>query len=424
MSVAARGAAASKGRDRAATRAFVGVRDEPPHTPRAAPTAPRHGTSAILLRVRTIGLRVRARRLPGSRATLAVVMKRDGRTWNDGNLELSPIEMQRRRAAHEAQVDGPMDRIFVRIEAALAPNEAITRWFVTHSDPEEHHVGAVLLHPGFAIGKLEIGLTPRSGGTWVTLGFTYTAMSEQGNALFDEQIEGRIRHMLCSFIAALRGSSLEAEELDLPCGSPSPRAAREGFRAVTAKVVEHRVLIDDAADACFARACPLSELDWIDDWHFDLLYSDSGRNEDDCMFLEAMSGLAVHRSPRANTCWYTTLHDVARRRFHAVLLTDDFIIGRWAVEMSAVGNGSTEVRWSIAYVGLNERGNQIVLEQGLETRALGMLRFIASSLKLHCETGRVLRLPAKRKVKIALSLVVAALGRHVRRVTSKEATSP
>lgn len=353
-----------------------------------------------------------------------VVMRRDGRTWNDGNLELSPIEMQRRRAAHEAHVDGPPDRVFVRIEATLAPNGAITRWFVTHRDPEERHVGAVLLHPGLAIGKLEIGLTPRSGGTWVTLGFTYTAMSERGNALFDAQLEGRIRHMLGSFIAALRGSRLEAEELDLPCGSPSPRAARDGFRAVATRVVEHRVRIDAAADACFARACPRSELDWIDGWHFDLLYSDSGRNEDDCMFLEAMSGLAVHRSPRADTCWYTTLHDVARRRFHAVLLTGDFIIGRWAVEMSAVGNGSTEVRWSIAYVGLNERGNRMVLEQGLETRALGMLRFIASSLKLHCETGRVFRLPARRKVKIALSLVGAALGRHVRRLTRREATPP
>jgi hypothetical protein len=94
------------------------------------------------------------------------------------------------------------------------------------------------------------------------------------------------------------------------------------------------------ADECFALACPVAELAWIDNWQFHLLYSDSGRNEE---------------------------------------------------------------------------GNRIILERGFEARVANMLRFLSRSATHFMESGDILRLPARRKARLALLLLSAVVGRHVGR---------
>jgi hypothetical protein len=170
-----------------------------------------------------------------------------------------------------------------------------------------------------------------------------------------------------------------------------------------------------SADECFALACPVAELAWIDNWQFHLLYSDSGRNEDDCIFIEAVSGIAVHRAARSDTYWYTTLYDSAARRFHAVLLTGAFIIGKWSFAVDAIGDGTSRMRWVLMHTGLNEEGNRIILERGFEARVANMLHFLSRSATHFMESGDILRLPARRKARLALLLLSAVVGRHVGR---------
>jgi hypothetical protein len=98
-----------------------------------------------------------------------------------------------------------------------------------------------------------------------------------------------------------------------------------------------------------------------------------------------------------------------------VLLTGDFIIGRWTLEVDPQGDGSSRMRFALTDIGLTEEGNRIILESGFEARVANMLRFIASSARHYTETGEILRLPAKRKAKLALSLLSAAVAQHVRR---------
>jgi hypothetical protein len=171
------------------------------------------------------------------------------------------------------------------------------------------------------------------------------------------------------------------------------------------------VLVARDADTCFALACPVAELDWIDAWHFDLLASDSGRNELDCLFLAGMSGLAVHRAPRSDTFWYTTRYDVERRRFHAVLVTEGIALGYWALEMEQAGPGRARLRWALSYTALTERGHRVLQDPGFDGRVERMLAFLGAAAKHYAETGTILRVPARRKVQLALSALGAIVTR-------------
>jgi len=340
-------------------------------------------------------------------------MKRNGRAWNNGNLALSPVKMKRATGSWRATVGAPCESVLALIPPLFAPSQGETHWFVTHDIPGAHHVGAVLLRPELAIGKLEIDLVACDEGTLVNLDFVYSAISAQGNALFDDALEGRIRQMLCAFVDALHGRRVPSHTLRLPGQGPTA-GMREAFEPRDAGAT-YEIVVQGDEDACFALACPVAELLWIDNWQFHLLHADSGRNEDDCIFIEAVSGFAVHRVARADTYWYTTLYDAAARRFHAVLLTGDFIIGRFTCEMAATVDGTSRMRWSLIHTGLSEEGNRIIRERGFETRVANMLRFIATSAKHYIETGEILRLPATRKARLALSLLRAFVAQQVRR---------
>lgn len=340
-------------------------------------------------------------------------MQRNGREWNNGNLALSPVKMKRTTGHYRATVGAPCDAVFALIPPLLAPSHGETHWFVTHEIPDAHHVGAVLLRPELAIGKLEIDLEACDEGTSVNVAFVYSAISVQGNALFDNALEGRIRQMLCAFVDALHGRHVPSHALRLPGQGPTA-ALREAFEPRNAGAT-YEIVVQGDADACFALACPVAELLWIDNWQFHLLHSDSGRNEDDCTFIEAVSGFAVHQVARSDTYWYTTLYDTASRRFHAVLLTGDFVIGKFSCEVTATVDGASRLRWALMDTGLCEKGNRIISARNFETRATNMLRFIANSIKHYVATGEILRLPATRKARLALLLLRAVVAQQVRR---------
>jgi hypothetical protein len=128
-----------------------------------------------------------------------------------------------------------------------------------------------------------------------------------------------------------------------------------------------------------------------------------------------VSALSALRSPGPKTHWYTTRFDKERHRFDAVWLTGDLTMTRWKVCMDDIGAGQVRATWSLVYTGLSPRGSSLLGEPGLEGRVKNLTDFIATSLKTYVETGSVFRVSSKQKLRIAASLIGAALGRHFRR---------
>ena len=154
--------------------------------------------------------------------------------------------------------------------------------------------------------------------------------------------------------------------------------------------VAHENRVNAPASRCFTLACPVEELKWIDNWEFDMIYSDSGKNENNCIFREYMSGLFVLSSPELPTYWYTTLYDTVKHRFHALLMYGDKAAGKFEFEVQDDSDGYSINSWKLTYTALNEEGNRLA-DESLKDRMRGMLNFLGESAKHYLETGKLLK---------------------------------
>lgn len=152
----------------------------------------------------------------------------------------------------------------------------------------------------------------------------------------------------------------------------------------------HQTAIQAPVDEVFLLACPIEEYKWIDGWKCEMIYSESGKNENNCIFSEEMSAPVLFPSADlAVTIWYTSLWDSARHQVHFVLITG-LSVAKFEVEMQDQGDGNTLVQWDFTITAVNEEGKRH-LDGSTADRMTGMMTFLANSLKHYCETAEILR---------------------------------
>jgi len=118
--------------------------------------------------------------------------------------------------------------------------------------------------------------------------------------------------------------------------------------------------------------------------------------------------------PTAKAHWYSADYDTQTHRFHAVLLTEDLMVGSWELETGQLEDGTFGWTLSLTYTGLNERGNQIIGEEDFELRVRQMLEFILVSAKQYLEEGRVLEFSRGRKLGLLGAMIKANILRLFR----------
>lgn len=141
-------------------------------------------------------------------------------------------------------------------------------------------------------------------------------------------------------------------------------------------------------DRVFPLACPYEEYKWIDGWDCDIVYSESGKIEDGCIFTEKRSVPLLHDSDDGATTWYAVLHDPRAFRLHFVLVTG-ISISKYKIEMEDAGGGATAVKLDFTLTALNERGNAFI-DGGGQRRVGAMLMGLSRMMKHYCETGEML----------------------------------
>lgn len=98
----------------------------------------------------------------------------------------------------------------------------------------------------------------------------------------------------------------------------------------------------------FPLLCPVREYEWIDTWHCDLVFTDSGLMENDIVF-------ATDFDDMEKEFWYGIRHEPDKEvqflRFGTMFVT------RLAVLLSDNGDNTTSLNWSSIITSLNEAGN-------------------------------------------------------------------
>jgi hypothetical protein len=164
------------------------------------------------------------------------------------------------------------------------------------------------------------------------------------------------------------------------------------MRSFEAKRVHriHQATIQSPVDEVFPLACPVEEYKWIHGWECEMIYSEGGKNENNCIFSEQMSAPFLYPSAALGpTIWYTNLWDATGHRVHFVLITS-LSVAKYEIEMFDQGNGTTLVQWDFTLTAVKEEGNPYV-DDSTADRMTGMMTFLGDSLRHYCETGQILK---------------------------------
>jgi hypothetical protein len=129
----------------------------------------------------------------------------------------------------------------------------------------------------------------------------------------------------------------------------------------------------------FPLLCPTREYDWIPDWQCDLVYSESGFAENNCVFRTDISGFGPET-------WVVSRYEpplaIEFTRFHPDRIT------KLDIQLSANNDGKTRLTWTHTFTGLTEAGNLFaghVTAEAFEGRMAG----VAGLLNYYLEHGRM-----------------------------------
>lgn len=118
----------------------------------------------------------------------------------------------------------------------------------------------------------------------------------------------------------------------------------------------------------FPLLCPVREVEWVPDWQYRLIYSDSGVAELGCIFTtpnamaEPSEGQASEAgsSTASETTWICVDYDAAAFRIAYVWINPGRVATELRIQLEARSDGTTRSHIRFRYTGLSPEGNREV----------------------------------------------------------------
>ena len=120
------------------------------------------------------------------------------------------------------------------------------------------------------------------------------------------------------------------------------------------RIVKEQILnIQAPPSEVFPLLCPLREYEWVETWRCDLLYTQSGRAENNCIFETDFA----HNGGKET--WVVSRYE-KDRCIEFVRFTANEKVVKLDIDLVPVGERSTRMTWRKIYTGLGLAGNQII----------------------------------------------------------------
>jgi hypothetical protein len=135
-------------------------------------------------------------------------------------------------------------------------------------------------------------------------------------------------------------------------------------------------------EAVFPLLCPVREYDWIDTWRCEMIHSDSGLAEPDCVFKTSFP------SDGPEDTWVVARYESPQAI--EFVRTNPLRVMRYTIALRLRDRGHTEAVWTQVVTGLNDEGDRLVASMNDEafTERMGMLERM---LNHYLATGRMLK---------------------------------
>lgn len=138
----------------------------------------------------------------------------------------------------------------------------------------------------------------------------------------------------------------------------------------------------------FSLICPVRECDWLDGWAegFELIYSDSGLAEQDCVFRTVAEG-------EPEITWTISRHDPARGVVEFVRVLEGLVATTLRVGIADNHDGTSAVQVTYLITPVSAEGARFAAER-YETKELSRaVRWWETSMNHYLRTGECLREP-------------------------------
>ncbi len=154
-------------------------------------------------------------------------------------------------------------------------------------------------------------------------------------------------------------------------------------------VREHSETISAPASKVFPLLCPVRERDWLDGWESEMVYSESGVAEDNCIFK-------AHFSGRGEGLYVVSRYDPGSYAIEFTTFWSTGLVMKMDIHLEDDGNRGSIARFRHTFTGLTEEGNRFVDEySGSKYRE--MMSFLGQSLDHYCSTGTMFKKPSLLK---------------------------
>ena len=137
-----------------------------------------------------------------------------------------------------------------------------------------------------------------------------------------------------------------------------------------------------APEKVFPLLCPVREYDWIPHWKCDLVYTDSGFAEDNCIFNTRFP------DDPADETWVVSNYQPAK--IIQFIRFNGLWVMRYNIFLEKNSDNTTTATWEQIITTLNEEGNKL-LEVYTNERYKVMIRDIEKMLNHYLETGEMLQ---------------------------------
>jgi hypothetical protein len=134
----------------------------------------------------------------------------------------------------------------------------------------------------------------------------------------------------------------------------------------------------------FPLLCPVRERDWLDGWDCEIIYSNSGFAEKDCVFSTTSGG-------QETTIWHITQYDAEQYNIEFVRVTPGANVVKINIFLELRDDGNTDAFIHYQYTGLNEEQNKFI-ETELEDSFKLSMEWWETAINHYLESGEMLKI--------------------------------
>jgi len=146
----------------------------------------------------------------------------------------------------------------------------------------------------------------------------------------------------------------------------------------------YRQTIFATPEKVFPLLCPVREADWLDGWHYDMIYSKSGLAEEGAVF-------STPHHDTTETIWLVTNYDMKNFQIDFARFTPESRTCFLQISVSAKGNDESFVDISYTYTAISEQGNDFI-DSFTEESFLESVKFWEDAMNYYLKTGKKLEM--------------------------------